>query len=759
MKIAVVAPIMASREMGGAENFYQGLINALRTAGHQATLIEVKVNESSFDDILDAYCRCFYLNLDDYDLVISTKAPTYMIRHRNHVSYLLHTMRVFYDRFEPRTDVDYQRKRLIHKFDRYGLSPERIKKHCVIGEAVVQRLKDADAYWNDIEFHIIHPAPLQSIFKEPKDGEYVFLPGRLHPWKRVDLAIKAMAYVKPPIKLVISGSGEDESRLKDLTRRLHLENRVEFLGAVNQDDLLDRYSKAIAIPFLPLHEDFGYITVEAFKSKKPVITCIDSGEPSRIVQNGVNGYVVDPDPKMIGEKMDYLARHPDEARLMGERGSISVQDLTWERVVEKLLHAASASQNTRRKRRILVTDNQVLDPPVGGGRVRIFELYRHFDPSVNDITYLGTFDWLGPQEREQKLADHFTEVLVPMTVQQISLDGIFSRLAKATTLDVTTPILLKLTPKYSRKLKMLLPDQDVVVLSHPWVYPQVKEALKELNTKPILVYDSHNVEFNIKKGLLHNTMTGKLLSSQVRKIEGSLVNDCDLVFACSKDDAESFTKIYGIDTDKIKIIPNGSSVADIRPPTIDEKRSFKSKFGLSERLAVLFLASGGYKPNDDAARYICQTLAPRCIDFNFVLVGSICQVISKEFGAFAGENIRLMGVVDLEEKKQILCASDLALNPVTMGSGTNIKVFDYLAAGLPLITTPVGARGIDFTDGKDALIRDLSGFSEAAFSLANDAKLRASISNGARELAERYDWRHIALDAQKSIESFERSLR
>ena len=389
----------------------------------------------------------------------------------------------------------------------------------------------------------------------------------------------------------------------------------------------------------------------------------------------------------------------------------------------------------------------------------IYELYRHFDSSVNDITYFGTLDWLGPQQREQKLADHFTEVLVPMTVQQIGLDGIISRLAKATTLDVTTPLLLRFTPRYRRMLKMLLQDQDVLVLSHPWVYPQVKEALKELNNRPILVYDSQNVEYNIKKDLLRGTLTGELLSSQVRKIEGSLANDCDLIFACSKDDAESFIKIYEINADKIRIVPNGSPVADIHPPTIEEKKVLKSQLGLSESLVALFLASGGYRPNDDAARYICQTLAPKCIDLKFVFVGSICQVISKEFGVFAEKNIRLMGVVDTVEKKQILCASDIALNPVNMGSGTNIKVFDYLAAGLPLITTPVGARGIDFSDGKDALIRDLSGFSEAALSLANDAKLRASISKGARELAERYDWRHIAMNAQKNIESFERSLR
>jgi len=68
------------------------------------------VDESSFDKILEAYCRCFYLDLNNYDLVISTKAPTYMVKHPNHVSYLLHTIRVFYNMFDVEFDLKDEEK-------------------------------------------------------------------------------------------------------------------------------------------------------------------------------------------------------------------------------------------------------------------------------------------------------------------------------------------------------------------------------------------------------------------------------------------------------------------------------------------------------------------------------------------------------------------------------------------------------------------------------------------------------------------------
>jgi glycosyltransferase involved in cell wall biosynthesis len=300
------------------------------------------VDESTFESILEAYCNCFYLDLNDYDLVISTKAPTYMVRHRNHISYLIHTVRVFYDMFDvefnPKDKEKQKQRKLIHEFDKYGLHPGRTKKHCVIGETVAKRFKDADPFWNPINFEVIYPASIISDFKEPKEGEFVFLPGRLHRWKRMDLVIKAMKYVPYDIKLLIAGKGEDAEELKKLVKHLKLEDKVEFLGEVAYGDaLLELYSRSIVVPYTPKSEDFGYITLEAFKSKKPVITCYDSGEPTYIVKDGISGFVVEPDPKKIAEKINYLFANPDEAKRMGEEGYNSVQDVTWENATKKIL--------------------------------------------------------------------------------------------------------------------------------------------------------------------------------------------------------------------------------------------------------------------------------------------------------------------------------------------------------------------------------------------------------------------------------------
>ena len=142
MNIAVVVPVMKSGERGGAEALYKGLVRGLRETPNDVDRIDVLIDESSFEAILESYDRCANLDLHDYDLVISTKAPTYAVRHRAHVSYLLHTIRVFYDMFHQEygkgTPAQFRQRRLIHALDKKALHPDRVRKHFVIGHSPYQ---------------------------------------------------------------------------------------------------------------------------------------------------------------------------------------------------------------------------------------------------------------------------------------------------------------------------------------------------------------------------------------------------------------------------------------------------------------------------------------------------------------------------------------------------------------------------------------------------------------------------------------------
>jgi glycosyltransferase involved in cell wall biosynthesis len=333
-RVAILASLSANGEQGGAERLFVGLRDALTDAGLTAQLLEIYNNEADFRQIEKSYLRFYDLDLRAYDGIVSAKAPSFVARHRNHVCYLMHTIRVFYDMFDdafpaPTQEVLDQR-RLVHALDTAAL--QRPRRIFAIGEEVAARLRR----YNGLEASVMrHPTSLQGLHV---DGsfDYFFLPGRLHRWKRTDLAIAAMRFVTAPVELVISGTGEDEKRFKGLAAG---DPRIRFVGRVDDDALAALYADALAVIFTPEREDLGLVTLESFQSGKPVITCNDSGEPARIVEDGRTGFVCRPDPAHIGASLEHLAYNRDRAAEMGRAGRTVIAGITWTKVADALCAA------------------------------------------------------------------------------------------------------------------------------------------------------------------------------------------------------------------------------------------------------------------------------------------------------------------------------------------------------------------------------------------------------------------------------------
>ncbi|WP_133512035.1 glycosyltransferase family 4 protein [Candidatus Thiosymbion oneisti] len=338
MKIAILATASVTGEQGGAERFYPGLSNALIEAGANAEIVSIVSDERDFRHIQESYLRFYDLDLTGHDAVISTKAPGYVVRHPNHLCYLQHTMRVFYDLFNVTyplpTRKHIRRRKFIHNLDTLALRSPRTRRIFTIGHEVSRRLKT----FNGLDSEVLYQATTIKGFRQG-DYRYVFLPGRLSRWKRGDLVIKAMRHVRSPVELLISGTGEKEVAWKSLASK---NPRIRFLGRVSDEELLALYADALCVAFVPLHEDFGLITLEAFHSHKPVITCSDSGEPARIVEHGKSGFVCAPNPRRIAKHIDFLAADPAVSKRMGQRGAESIQGISWEHVATTLMDALEA---------------------------------------------------------------------------------------------------------------------------------------------------------------------------------------------------------------------------------------------------------------------------------------------------------------------------------------------------------------------------------------------------------------------------------
>ena len=736
---------MAGGERGGAEIIYEGLVNALNEAGHTAIQVNVVVDESSFESILEAYCNCFYLDLNDYDLVISTKAPTYMVRHRNHISYLIHTVRVFYDMFDvefnPKDKEKQKQRKLIHEFDKYGLSPKRVKKHFVNGSTVYKRMIEVDDFWKNLNFEVLHHPPRINDFRKPQKGEFIFFPGRLHRWKRPDLIIKSMKYVRHDIDLIISGRGEDEKYYKELAKS---DNRIKFAGWIDEEKLVDLYSRSIVVPFVPINEDYGLITIEAFKSKKPVITCTDSGEPAYIVKDGISGFVVEPDPKKTAEKIDYLIDNPDEAKRMGETGYNSVQNITWDNAVMRLLRNVEIEpeEKVTSEVNVLITDMQPIEPAIGGGRLRLKGLYSNLPQNINAL-YVGTYDWKGPKHRKNRISNSFLELDIPLDNEHFRLNEDINRLLPGKTIiDVIFPFLAEASPEFVETVRREAKKSDVVVISHPWLYPVLKT---EVNLKnKVVIYDSHNCEAILREQILGKTPFAKCIIQMVKFVERELCEDCDLIIACSETDKKQFERLYDLNSDKIEIFPNGVDVGEIKPVDNVTRRKSKEKLKLTQKTAI-FIGSE-YTPNVEAGRYIIDELAEECPDVTFLIVGGAGNKLDSR----NKDNVKIFGMVSDEDKKMLYSASDIAINPMLSGSGTNIKMFEYLAAELPTISSPVGARGIE-NEGS-FIVTDLLKFPNEIHKVLSDENVYKELSANGRALVERYyDWNRISYNLGKRM--------
>jgi glycosyltransferase involved in cell wall biosynthesis len=736
-RVALLSAGPSGSPSGGAERFFQGLITGLKSIGCDVQCINVTADEPDFETILANFRTCQNLDLAQFDVVISTKAPTYIVEHPAHVLYLVHTVRVFDDMFEaqfiqPSAELRQQRAQL-HQLEWGPLS--RIKKRFAIGKEVSDRLYR----WRGLDATVIHPPLATTGFKQGEFGDYFFLPGRLHEWKRVDLIIEAIRRSDLPLRFKIAGDGDDLARLKKLAAG---DSRIEFLGRISDEQLIDLYANALAVPFTPLREDYGYITLEAFSSAKPVITCSDSGEPTRIVRHGENGLICAPSAKSIQTALEALFNDRPLAAQLGKQALQWIQAMpSWSEVARDLVQAGLDQEAMTQPdaTRVCVLDMQPIDPPVGGGRLRLLGLYHNLS-DYDPCTYVGTYDWPGESYRSHMLSTTLREIDVPLSeAHHHAAARSAEQAAGKVVIDLLFSQQAHLSEAYVQTAREEVRQSDVAIFSHPWVFPLVQDCLRP---DQVVIYDSHNVEGFLRAQLLDENQPDQArVLRQVVEDENLVGNAAHWILACSHEDLLRFNRIYGFALEKMRVVPNGVMAFSKPLPTAQDKQNTRLQLGLvNASLTGIFIGSP-YGPNLQAADFINHQLAPLVPDVTLVIAGGVGVGMQP-----AHPNVRITGQLSEADKQAWLQASDFAVNPMFSGSGTNIKMFDFMAMQLPTVTTTIGARGID-VGGRDAFLvvePDPQAFAQA-ISRLHDAQLREEIGHHARLCVEEgYAWERIS---------------
>lgn len=736
-RVAIICAGSPVAGRGGAERFYAGLKLGFEALGCAAEFVEVEADEPSVDKIVRNYSSAAALDLSRFDIVVSSKAPTYAIRHPHHVMFLNHAVRIFDDMFDDRFPdahiEDHRDRARVHKADFDAVLAVRARMSQ--GHEITRRLMR----WRGISSQVLHP-PLGFNAFQPGSGpgDYFVIAGRLHPWKRFDLLIEAVRHSTRPLRLLIAGEGEHSSTLHKLTKG---DPRIEFLGRISDEELTKLYSGAIAVPFVPQREDYGYVTLEAFASARPVLTCTDSGEPAHIVRNYETGLVVEPSPQAIAVALDWFWDNRDKAAEMGQRALKLVEAMSWRDTAYELACAAvdGLPEANKAPLKVSVLDMQPIDPPTGGGRLRLLGLYHNLGNNV-ECNYVGTYDWPGEKYRNHALSPTLIETDVPLSeAHHKAASDLAKRAGGKNVIDLAFSRQAHLSPDFVAAARKAAEEAHVVVFSHPWIYPLVKDKLRP---NQVVIYESHNVEGFLRAQLLDDA------NPVEREVLEGLVEDelecgrrADWILTCSHEDLLRFNRLYGFSPAKMRVAPNGVMAFANPVPTAVDRAAKRRVVGLAENAFAGIFIGSGYGPNVDAAKFINEVLAAACPDVTFVIAGGVGAGL-----VAARPNVVVTGQLDDATRDAWYAAVDFAVNPMMAGSGTNIKMFDFMAMALPVVTTECGARGIE-TGGVETMcvVEPTADAFARAIAKLRSAELREAMGQSARLCVEEgYSWERIS---------------
>ena len=329
---------------GGHRVIARALVKALQESGHEAEILTTPTNR--FGRQFSAYLATRFTDVertgggDPVDRLISLRFPSYVLKHPNHVCWLNHRMREYYDLWPGWSGSlsglgrlkETVRKKWIHIADNYFLK-RNVRKIFAQSKNVQRQLLQ----WGNISSEVLYPPPPGNGYYTEKYGDFIFSPARLTPLKRIPLLLEALKHTDQG-KVILTGDGSDKDHVLDWIKKNSMEGRVQWLGHVPAEELLRLYAKCRAVYYSPVNEDFGLVTMEAFRSRKPVITTTDSGGPAELVRDGSSGFVCEPVPEQIARSITNLFEEEDRAEKLGTSGYKDWEHITWPATVARLLN-------------------------------------------------------------------------------------------------------------------------------------------------------------------------------------------------------------------------------------------------------------------------------------------------------------------------------------------------------------------------------------------------------------------------------------
>lgn len=385
--------------------------------------------------------------------------------------------------------------------------------------------------------------------------------------------------------------------------------------------------------------------------------------------------------------------------------------------------------------RILWVKGGKLLPVDTGGKIRSYNILRQLARS-HDVTLLSYYGGARDSAYEAQIK---AELPGTHTIHTGALDGN----AFAQSLDYvhrvfqTAPFAVsKFThPAVRRQVTAWLAEQkfDVAVcdfLSASLNFPDtldVPSVLFQHNVETALWQRLASTESNPVKRAAYRVEAGKMASYEPRA-----VRRFHHVIAVSEHDRRQMLEMAP--QSAISVVPTGVDTQEYRiapPASADPPK-------------IVFTGSMDWEPNVDCVAFFCREIFPRV---RAQFPSAIFQIVGRnphpQVRQLASDSVEVTGTVP--SVAEYLRAATMVVVPLRIGGGTRLKIFEAMAMGKAVISTTIGAEGLDVQNGRDLILADdPAAFAAAIALLASDPRLRRQYEQSAAKLAAQYDWSNIA---------------
>lgn len=302
--------------------------------------------------------------------------------------------------------------------------------------------------------------------------------------------------------------------------------------------------------------------------------------------------------------------------------------------------------------------------------------------------------------------------------------------------DIAAGLLWHGVPEFVSTLERSLDNAAAVVL----VQPYLVDAIERLAAGIPMICDEHNDELELKQSMISPNVAGRWLLDHVDRLERTAIEHSRLVTATTEADLESLGRRYRLPA-ATAVVPNGVDTNEIEF-VIGGDRSrrqlaLRQELGLERGRPTALFVGSGHRPNIDAGRALIE-VARLVPEVDFLLAGRHTQTLE---GTHLPRNVRLLGLVSDNLLDLLLAGCDVALNPMSAGSGSNLKLLAYLAAGIPILSTAVGARGID-AEAAGVLLIENEDLPDGIRAVLGTSTREMTLA-GRRYAEENCDWRAI----------------